>query len=191
MFGKDVAVTGKHFFNHLLKACSLKQRGDKNPQLTAFRHELWKCNHSAGKPRPERAGLYVRIANLTKDSNSEPAPLSPKEVCRGVQFVVDCTVQLLQSARDGAQAREVAVGGRFAVSAESPLLRTMICDLLSQVIANFPVLKPAQVDGRIQGLLPALELEPDNAAAGGPAPKRPKTAAAAGGRRRSTPPWST
>jgi len=178
VFGKDVAVTGKHFFNHLLKACSLKQRGDKNPQLTAFRHELWKCNHPAGKPRPERAGLYVRFANLTLDSNSEPAPLSPKEVCRGVQFVVDCTVQLLQSARDGVQQREVAAAGRLAVSADSPLLREAICGLLVHVIADYPTGTPAQVDGRLQALLPALERQSgDTAAGGGPAAKRAKTAA--------------
>jgi hypothetical protein len=182
-----VAVTGKYLFDKQLKHCALlnarAKRADPDPELTRFRHELWKCNHPAGKSSPTGAGLYVRIADLTFDSNSEPVPLSPDEVCRGVELVVRCTVQLLGNARVGVQQREVAAAGRLAVSADSPLLREAICGLLVQVIADYPTGTPAQADGFLQTLLPALEqVEPgDTAAGGGPAAKRPKTAAVEAG----------
>jgi hypothetical protein len=180
-----VAVTGKSFFDLQLKHCALLNtraaaRGDPHPELTRFRHELWKCNHPAGKSSPTGAGLYVRIADLTFDSNSEPVPLSPEEVCRGVELVVRCTVQLLGSARAGVQQREVTAAGRLAVSADSPLLREAICGLLVQVIADYPTGTPSQADGFLQALLPALEQEEpgDTVAGGGQAAKRPKTTAA-------------
>jgi hypothetical protein len=172
-----------------LKHCALlntrAKQADPDPELTRFRHALWKCNHPAGKSSPTGAGLYVRIADLTFDSNAKPVPLSPEEVCRGVEFVVRCTVQLLGSARAGVQQREVAAAGRLAVSADSPLLREAICGLLVQVIADYPTGTPAQADGCLQALLPALEQEePGDTAAGGgpaakgPAAKRPKKTAA-------------
>jgi hypothetical protein len=174
-----VTVTGKSFFDLQLKRCALHnaraKRADPDPELTRFRHELRKCNHPAGKSNPTGAGLYVRIADLTFDSNAKPVPLSPEEVCRGVELVVRCTVQLLGNARAGVQQREVAAAGRLAVSAGSPLLREAICGLLVQVIADYPTGTPAQADGFLQTHLP------DTAAGGGPAARRPKTAAVEAG----------
>ena len=183
-------MTGKAFFTKQLKHCALLNtraaRGDPDPELTRFRHELWKCNHPAATPSPKGAGLYVRIADSTVDGNAaEPVPLSPEQVCRAVELVVRCTERLLGSARAGVQQREVAAAGRLAVSAGSPLLREAICGLLVQVIADYPTGTPAQADGFLQALLPALEQEePGDTAAGGepatkgPAAKRPKKTAA-------------
>ena len=185
VFGTDVAVTCKAFFTKQLKYCALLNtraaRGDPDPELTRFHHELWKCNHPAATPSPKGAGLYVRIADSTVDGNAaEPVPLSPEQVCRGVELVVRCTERLLGSARAGVQQREVAAAGRLAVSAGSPLLREAICGLLVQVIADYPTGTPAQADGFLQALLPALgQEEPGGGpAAKGPAAKRPKTPAA-------------
>ena len=178
-----VAVTGKHFVDNQLKHCALKNKrakqADPDPELTEFRHQVWRCNNPAGKNNPTGAGLYVRIADLTFDSASKPLPLSLEEVCCGVEFVVRCTEKLLESNRAGVQEREVAAAGRLAVSADSPLVREAICGLLVKVIADYPMTTPAQADGKLQTYIPVLEqADPGDTPAGGaPAAKRHKTAA--------------
>ncbi len=143
VFGTDVAVTGKSFFDLQLKHCALlntrAKRPDPDPELTRFRHALWKCNHPAGKSSPTGAGLYVRIADLTFDSNSEPVPLSPEEVCRGVELVVRCTERLLGSARAGVPRLFDSVLSFSVLSAFLRFLRSICAFLMGfpQIFVRF------------------------------------------------------